>query len=147
MAANARSLSRLAAGLVCVALLSGCASATDDEDGGGFSLPKLADLNPFAIGKTPLPGKRVAVLATEDQVNGRMEEATGSIVIPPAYQMAEWATPGGTASNAPGHLALPGQLRTVCWFPVLGSNQDCSSQSAVSYQLDEPGKSPSICLR
>ncbi len=127
MAANARSLSRLAAGLVCVALLSGCASATDDEDGGGFSLPKLADLNPFAIGKTPLPGKRVAVLATEDQVNGRMEEATGSIVIPPAYQMAEWATPGGTASNAPGHLALPGQLRTV-WNVAAGTGSSAAAK-------------------
>ncbi len=117
----------LLTGMVCVSLLAGCASAADDEDSGGFSLPKLADLNPFNIAKTPLPGKRVAVLTSEDQVTSHMEQATGSIVIPPAYQTSEWATPGGTASNAPGHLALPGQLRTV-WTQSAGTASSAAAR-------------------
>ena len=126
MARRAPSLLFHCVGVACVALLAGCSSGGDDE-GSGLALPKLSDLNPFAVGKTPLPGKRVAVLTSEDQTSSRMEEATGSIVIPPAREMAEWATPGGTASNAPGHLALPGTLRTV-WNVSAGTGSSSAAK-------------------
>ena len=45
----------IGAGLASLVLLSGCA-------GDGPSLPKLADLNPFAEKEVPLPGKRIAVM-------------------------------------------------------------------------------------
>jgi len=119
MAGIARTLAVLALGAAFAFPLAGC-STTDSEDTAGPGLPNLTDLNPFATAKVPLPGKRVAVLTAEDQLNGRMEGATGSISIPPQSQMAEWATPGGAAGNAPGHLALTGSMRTI-WTAEAGT--------------------------
>lgn len=129
MAAARKRIATLAlAGFIGAGLIGGCATGSDDEDGGGaFALPKMSDLNPFAISKTPLPGKRISVLTTEDQVNGRLAEATGSLVIPPVYEATDWATPGGVPSNAPGHLSLPGQLRTV-WQASAGTGSSSAAK-------------------
>ena len=121
MAGISRALATAAFGVALAAALAGC-STTDggDEDSSGPALPKLSDLNPFGQAKTALPGKRVAVLTTEDQIGGRIEGATGSISIPAQNGPSEWATPGGTASNAPGHLPLAGSLRTL-WTADAGT--------------------------
>ena len=48
-------MAQLGAGLLTLALLSGCAD--------GPSLPKISDLNPFKEKQVPLPGKRMANVA------------------------------------------------------------------------------------
>ena len=53
-----RRSSVIGAGLCSLVLLSGCA-------GDGPSLPKLANLNPFAEKEVPLPGKRIAVMQAQ----------------------------------------------------------------------------------
>ena len=128
MASHARTRHAFVAGLLCVGLLAGCSTASDD-DGPGLARPKLADLNPFGTAKVPLAGKRVSVLATtaDESLNGHLETATGSIVLPPVTQLAEWTTPGGTASNAPGHLALKGNLATV-WTADAGTGSSAAAK-------------------
>jgi len=115
----------LAAAMTVV--LAGCSTTSGDEESSGPSLPSLTDLNPFNVAKTPLPGQRMEVLTTEDQVNGRIEATAGAITIPPPMQMAEWATPGGTPSNAPGHLALAGSMRTL-WTASVGTGSSYASK-------------------
>jgi outer membrane protein assembly factor BamB len=54
-----------------------------------------------------------------------MEASTGSVDVPASLPNLEWSQPGGIASNAPGHLALEGGLRTL-WSTTAGtgSNSD-----------------------
>jgi len=128
MADMARTLAAAALSLALALAVSGCSTTDgDSEDSTGPKLPSLTDLNPFAVAKTALPGKRVAVLTSEDQLNGRIEGATGSIAIPPPSQLAEWATPGGTPNNAPGHLALNGSMRTL-WTAEAGAGSSAQSK-------------------
>ena len=127
MAGIERLLAVLVVGAVLALPLAGCATSSDSEDSTGPSLPSLTDLNPFAVAKVPLPGKRVAVLTAEDQLNGRMEGATGSIALPPPTQTAEWATPGGAAGNAPGHLAFSGAMRTL-WTVDVGAGSSAQAK-------------------
>ena len=49
-------------------LLAGCADSLP-------SLPKLADINPFAEKQVPLAGKRVAILAEGNKVGGELASA------------------------------------------------------------------------
>ena len=130
MARLTRTLAVVLVAVSCASALQGCASSSD-EDATGFSLPKMADLNPFQIGKSPLPGKRIAVLTAEDTLNSHMEQATGSISIPPPMQMTDWATPGGMPSNAPGHLALNGSLRTL-WTAEAGTGSSAQARLTAS---------------
>jgi outer membrane protein assembly factor BamB len=102
-------------------VIAGCSS-----DGGGPSLPSLSSINPFAEKETPLPGKRVAVLTSQDALTTNLEASeTGSTEVPASLPNLEWSQPGGIASNAPGHLALEGGLRTL-WASDAGtgSNSD-----------------------
>ncbi len=86
-------------------------------------LPTAADinaLNPFAEKQVPLPGKRVAVMLS-DGATGSVELAAADrpLTLPPPRQNDAWALPGGVASNAPGHLALPASIRTA-WSADVG---------------------------
>lgn len=84
-------------------LLAGCA---------GASLPKLTDLNPFKEVQTPLPGKRIPVVQAVDKMGGAdLAAADRPILIPAAVANEDWTQPGGTAANAPGHLALGETIR------------------------------------
>jgi len=100
---------RLAAIASALALsgLAGCS-------GGMPSVSDIAALNPFAEKQVPLPGTRVPVVLTEG-TTGSVELASADrpISVPPARQNDAWAYPGGAASNAPGHLALPASIRTA----------------------------------
>ena len=125
MAGIARALSILAVGLVCAAPLAACSS--DSEESSGPTLPSLTDLNPFATSKATLAGKRVAVLTTEDQVNKHLEGSTGLLTLPPPTQSTEWATPGGSAGNAPGHLAFTGSLQTL-WSADAGAGSSSAAK-------------------
>ncbi len=108
------------------AVVAGLLGAGCSSDGGGPSLPSLSGLNPFAEKETPLPGKRVAVLAAQDSLETNLESSeTASVAVPASLPNLEWSQPGGIASNAPGHLALEGSLRTL-WSTDAGtgSNSD-----------------------
>lgn len=108
-------LERLAPVASALALLSlaGCS-------GGMPSLTDVAALNPFAEKQVPLPGKRVPV-ALSESTTGSIELASADrpISLPPPHQNDTWALRGGSPTNAPGHLALPANIRTV-WSADVG---------------------------
>lgn len=109
---------RLAAGplaaILVPVLLAGCAESLP-------SLPRLADLNPFATKEPPLPGKRIPVLA-ESQVGAVSELAAADrpMSLPPFVGNESWTQPGGNAQNAPGHIALNPTVR-VAWTSNAGT--------------------------
>jgi len=84
------------------------------------SLTDVAALNPFAEKQVPLPGKRVPV-ALSESTTGSIELASADrpISLPPPHQNDTWALRGGSPTNAPGHLALPANIRTV-WSADVG---------------------------
>lgn len=95
------------------ALLTGCSDSLP-------SLPKLTDLNPFAEKQVPLPGKRVSVMEESNKVGGELASADKPISLPPLTSNESWSQPGGTAANAPGHLALAASVKTV-WSADAGT--------------------------
>ena len=94
-------------------LLSGCA-------GDGPSLPKLADLNPFAEKEVPLPGKRIAVMQAQGPETGELADASAPIMLPAPRANDAWAQPGGEPNNAPGNLAFGGAANVV-WSADAGT--------------------------
>lgn len=99
----------LVALFLSVGLVAGC----------GDSMPKLQDLNPFAEKEVPLPGKRIAVIQQEN-ITSDVAAANRPINLPQPYANDSWSQPGGTANNAPGHLALNGALKSV-WSASIGT--------------------------
>ena len=94
-------------GLVAALALGGCS-------GGLPKLPKLSDLDPFKEKQQPLPGKRVSILPTKDRVGGaELANAGRPVLLPAAFVNDNWAQPGGTPNNAPGHLMVGSSLRRV----------------------------------
>lgn len=131
---------RSLAGLSVAALVmvSGCAD--------GPTLPKLADLNPFAEKVVPLPGKRIPVMQTKNVVTGELADASAPIVLPAPRANQDWAQPGGTPNNAPGHLAFAGTASEV-WRADAGEGSDSAGRITASpivyadriYTLDSEG--------
>ena len=95
--------------LSCGLELAGC----------GDSMPRLQDLNPFAEKEVPLPGKRVSVIQQEN-LTSDLAAANRPISLPQPQANDAWSQPGGTASNAPGHLALSGSLKSA-WSAGVGT--------------------------
>jgi outer membrane protein assembly factor BamB len=87
-------------------LLSGCA-------GDGPSLPKLANLNPFAEKAVPLPGKRISIMQPAGPVTGELADASAPIVLPAPRVNDAWAQAGGAPNNSPGNLAFGGTANVV----------------------------------
>lgn len=131
-----------AAGLVCAAAvaLSACADSLP-------SLPKLNDLNPFAEKQQPLPGKRVPIMSEGNRVGGELASADRPILIPTLAANESWSQPGGTATNAPGHLALNGTVRST-WTGDAGTGSGKYGKVSASpivfdgrvYTLDATGR-------
>ena len=96
-------------------------------------LPKISKLNPFAEAPpAPLPGKRIPVLPEKDKIGGaEIAAATGPIALPPAITNASWSQPGGTPNNAPGHLALGGQVRRA-WSTDIGNGSTTNGRLTAS---------------
>jgi outer membrane protein assembly factor BamB len=114
---RARAVRIVAVALACGLALSGCA---DSLAGMSLpSLPKIQDINPFAEKEVPLPGKRISVIQQEN-ISSNLATADKPIVLPMAQQNANWSQPGGNASNAPGHLALAGVVKTI-WSADAGT--------------------------
>src|SRR5215470_17257748 len=107
----------VALALTCGFMLSGCA---DSLAGMSLpSLPKIQDINPFAEKEVPLPGRRIPVIQQEN-LNGSLATADKPIVLPMPQPNESWSQPGGVASNAPGHLALPATVKPI-WSVDAGS--------------------------
>jgi len=124
--------------LCAAALLAGCAE--------GPSLPKFADLNPFAEKAVPLPGKRIPVMQKQVGITGELADASAPIVLPPPHANQDWAQPGGVPSNAPGHLSYGGAVKEV-WSADAGSGSSSEGRISASpivyggrvYALDAEG--------
>ena len=108
--ALARGKLRISAVLfICGVLLAGC----------GDSMPRLQDLNPFAEKEVPLTGKRIAVIQQEN-ITSDAKAANRPILLPQPYANDTWSQPGGIPTNAPGHLALNGSLKSA-WSVSVGT--------------------------
>jgi outer membrane protein assembly factor BamB len=135
-------------GLVALATfaLSACA-------GDGPTLPKIADLNPFAEKQQPLPGRRVPIVQTTESIANNLADASQPITLPPQRSNDTWAQPGGEANNAPGHLALNGSVRQV-WTGDAGEGSSKAARIMASpivydgrvYTLDAAGKVTGFAL-
>ncbi len=126
--------------LVLAALAGGCSDSLP-------SLPKITDLNPFKEKQTPLPGKRIPIIAAQEKLPGELASADHPIVLPQESANDTWAQPGGTAENAPGHLALAAALRQV-WSSDAGTGSGKVGRVTASpivyggrvYTLDAAGR-------
>jgi outer membrane protein assembly factor BamB len=96
--------------------LSGCSS----------SLPELPSLF-GAKEEARLPGTRVSVLKSEEGDITSSIEAKGPVTLPPAQTNVSWSQPGGAPSNAPGHLAIAGAVKSV-WTASAGEGSSKRSR-------------------
>jgi outer membrane protein assembly factor BamB len=64
--------------------------------------------------KTPVVGNRVPILVSENGTDVDPTLAGQDVLLPPAAPNDAWSQPGGSASNAMGHLAL-GEQPTRAW--------------------------------
>lgn len=119
-------LHALALGIVGAAALTGGCS------GSMPSVSSISKLNPFAKPPpAPLPGKRISVLPEKDKVGANLASATNPIALPPPVQNVSWDQPGGTANNAPGHLALGARLRRA-WSSGAGTGSSSTGRLTAS---------------
>jgi outer membrane protein assembly factor BamB len=138
MRGTTRRMSLIGVSLSALAMLSGCAD--------GPTLPKLADINPFATKEVPLPGKRIPVMESKNLVTGELADASKPIMLPPPRANDNWAQPGGDANNAPGHLAFDGAA-SEAWTADAGTGSNSSGRVTASpivyggqiYTLDSAG--------
>jgi hypothetical protein len=79
-------------------LLSGC--MVTDEIGSWFQRSGK---------KSNLRGVRIPVMSLDEALKIDPEIAKIPVVLPPPYRNPEWPLPGGYASNAMYHLAVPGR--------------------------------------
>jgi outer membrane protein assembly factor BamB len=130
--------------LSAVLMLAGCSDAFVGMS--LPSLPKLDDVNPFAEKPVPLPGKRVSVIQQEN-IGYDLANADRPVVLPAAYQNDAWSQPGGTPTNALGHLALNGSVKSI-WTADIGKGSSFYGKLTASpivydnkvYTLDAAGK-------
>jgi outer membrane protein assembly factor BamB len=121
---------------LCAASVAGC----------GDSMPKLQDLNPFAEKEVPLAGKRISVIQQEN-ITSDVVAASRPIVLPQPQANDAWSQPGGTPTNAPGHLALNGSVKSA-WSANIGTGSSFYGKLTASpivydgrvYALDAAGK-------
>ena len=100
------------AACMCAAVAAGCSD--------GPSLPRLADLNPFAEKEVPLPGKRIPVALAESKAGVETGSVDQTVSLPAPRANEAWSQPGGGPANAPGHLALGAAIRTA-WSADAGT--------------------------
>jgi outer membrane protein assembly factor BamB len=96
------------------------------------SAPALALVAALALGlsgcgvfkksapKSQTVGERIPVLNFETRATAEPELADMAVVLPAPEANAEWSQPGGSASKANGHLALPETL-AIAWTASIGS--------------------------
>ena len=58
-----------------------------------------------------LAGKRESVIKSRSKLLADSGPVKMAIAVPSPVKNTNWSQPGGSANNAPGHLAFAGQLR------------------------------------
>lgn len=111
-------------GLVAVAL-AGCSLSE------GLTLPKASDLNPFAKKDAPLAGTRVPIMEATGSISNSLAPADRPILLPPPSAIDNWAQPGGTPNNAPGHPALSAAPK-VAWRADAGTGSSTTGKVTAS---------------
>ncbi len=96
-------------------LLSGC--SVFDEVGSWFSSNGK---------KSNLRGVRIPVMSLDSELKVDATLAAQPVQLPPPYRNPDWPQPGGYASNALYHLAVPGRLRQA-WSQDAGKGSDIDS--------------------
>jgi outer membrane protein assembly factor BamB len=96
-------------------LLSGCA-ITDEVSSWFTSSGK----------KSNLRGVRIPVMSLDSELKIDPVLAKEPLLLPPPYINTDWPQPGGYASNALYHLAVPGGLRQA-WSQSAGKGSDIDS--------------------
>jgi outer membrane protein assembly factor BamB len=96
-------------------LLSGC--TVFDEVGSWFSSNGK---------KSNLRGVRIPVMSLDSELKVDATLAAQPVQLPPPYRNPDWPQPGGYASNALYHLAVPGRLRQA-WSQDAGKGSDIDS--------------------
>ena len=81
--------------------------------------------------KTPVVGERVAVLATEQDVEVDPATAALPFSLPVPNNNTEWAQAGGNASKSMGHLAL-GQALSEAWNVSIGEGGSLRARLAAA---------------
>ncbi len=74
------------------------------------------------LGETPeprLPGERIPVMLLDEGPRADERLASLSVVLPPPEANADWPQSGGTASHAPGHLAVADTIDRA-WSASIG---------------------------
>lgn len=75
--------------------------------------------------KITIKGERIAVLNTDQVAKPDTAVADVEVKLPPAQVNAEWAQPGGNASNALQHLSAKGELNEL-WNTGIGQGSTSS---------------------
>jgi outer membrane protein assembly factor BamB len=114
----------LLAAFVAASLLAGCA-------GGGPSLPKISELNPFKTKQQPLPGRRIPIIETTESLSDNLADADKPIVMPPVRNNDAWPQPGGEPNNVTGNLALAGELHQM-WSASVGEGSSKTGRVTAS---------------
>jgi hypothetical protein len=102
--------------LVAASLLL-CGCSVLDEIGSWFSTNGK---------KSNLRGVRIPVMSLDADLKPDATLAGIPIQLPPPYTNPDWPQPGGYASNAMYHLAVPGRLREI-WSQDAGKGNDTDS--------------------
>jgi outer membrane protein assembly factor BamB len=76
--------------------------------------------------KSNLRGVRIPVMSLDTDLKVDATLTGTPVLLPPPYRNTEWPQPGGYASNAMYHLAVPGRLRQV-WSQDAGKGNDIES--------------------
>ncbi len=119
--------------LLLAVLIGGC--------GGG-----LAGLNPFKEKEVPLPGDRISIMKPQDTLEVDSSASAKPISLPSPHANNSWTQPGGTPSNAPGHLSFKGAGQTA-WSADAGTGSSSDGRLTASpivvgervYTLDAKG--------
>ena len=76
--------------------------------------------------KSTLRGVRIPVISIDEDLKVDPALAAVPVQLPPPYRNPDWPQPGGYASNAMYHLAVPGRLRRA-WDADAGKGDDLDS--------------------
>lgn len=95
-----------------------------------------ASLNPWKKEEEILPGDRISVAASQDELKVDETAARAPVALPRPRRNEDWSQPGGAPDNSPGHLEIGGGLSTV-WRAGIGEGSSDSGRltaSPVVYQ-------------
>jgi outer membrane protein assembly factor BamB len=94
--------------------------------------------NPFSKAEEKLPGERVAVITTSDELASGANASGAPASLPTPITNGAWAQPGGVPSNNAGHLTAPDSLNQV-WTAAAGTGSS-SRARLITVPLVHDGK-------